>query len=162
MLAQPSADIAQLPASRPNIVHTDVIPPTSAVLTTWPKSFVIPVELVDPKATFFYDAYIDYDPNAGTLPVVDPTQSPFSPQNTEGRVRTLDFGITEPLDPGRCHVIEVLVALRFNATDDSRRAHTPSPPGGDIVTWFYNPTGDLGGCPTLDAGIDAKFDTGPQ
>jgi len=164
VLAQPSGEIPQLPVSRPHIVHTDVIPPTSSVLTSWPPrgQFIVPVELVDPKAPFFYVAFIDYDPNLGTLPVIEPQESRFGPANTESRIRTLDLAIAEPLDPGRCHVIEVLVALQFNATDDSRRAHTPQPPGGDIVTWFYNPSGDLARCPTLDAGVDATFDTGPQ
>ena len=30
----------------------------------------------------------------------------------------------------------------------------PLEPGGDIVTWFYSPSGDLAGCPVLDAGIE--------
>ena len=43
---------------------------------------------------------------------------------------------------------------------DPKNAHTPAEPGGDIATWFYNPNGDLGGCPALDAGIDAPIGRG--
>ena len=50
-------------------------------------------------------------------------------------------------------MIEVVVALRF-AGQDGIGAHAPLEPGGDIVTWFYSPSGDLAGCPVLDAGIE--------
>jgi len=56
--------------------------------------------------------------------------------------------------------VEVVVALRLSSQVDARNSHTPAEPGGDIATWFYNPSGDLNGCPALDAGIDAALDAG--
>ena len=55
-------------------------------------------------------------------------------------------------------MIEVVIALRFSSENDSKGVHTPAEPGGDIATWFFSPNGDLAGCPSLDAGIDASFD----
>jgi hypothetical protein len=91
--------------------------------------------------------------------VAGPSPNTFEADNglTTGRTRTLNVAIPAPADLDQCHRIEVVVALRLKSTTDSKNAHTPDTPGGDIVTWFYNPNGDLGGCPSLDAGIDASF-----
>jgi hypothetical protein len=68
----------------------------------------------------------------------------------------IPISIPAPADLYRCHKIEIVVALRLESEIDPRLAHTPAePPGGDIVTWLYNPAGDLAGCPSLDAGIEA-------
>jgi hypothetical protein len=53
-------------------------------------------------------------------------------------------------------VIEVVVALSLESRDNPSTAHTPRPPGGDSITWFYSGNGDLAGCPVLDAGLDAS------
>jgi hypothetical protein len=65
----------------------------------------------------------------------------------------------------RCHVVEIVVALRLNSVKDPKNAHTPDDPGGDSVTWFFSPSGDFAGCPVLDAGItplppDAALESG--
>lgn len=154
VIAQPSGDVPRLPDSRPTIVHPSVVPSTSAVLTQFPTSFIVPVELVDPTAQFQYAAFIDYNPRGlGAGLVLGPTPSTFELANTTSRTRVLELALPQPpLD--RCHVIEVVVALRLNDLTPAG-AHTPQEPGGDIVTWFYNPTGSPAGCPSLDAGIDA-------
>lgn len=162
VLASPSGDLPQLPETRPTIVHSSLVPTTSAVLTTFPRSFIVPVELSDPTVDFVYAAFIDYNPLTGAGLVDVPQRSPFDPANTQpgraGRIRTVVVNIPTPSDLDTCHKIEIVVALRLN-TRDNKNAHTPEdPPGGDIATWFYNPNGDLGGCPSLDAGIDASFD----
>ncbi len=157
VIAQPSGDLPRLPNVRPTIIHPSVVPSTSAVLTHFPKVFVIPVELADPTAPFDYAAFVDYNPFNGEGLVDTVKTSTFDVTNTTDRVRNLEILIPEPLELGRCHVIEVVVALHLYQKELGRGAHTPDdPPGGDLVTWFYNPSGDLGGCPALDAGIDAS------
>jgi hypothetical protein len=139
------------------------------VLGRWPDKFIVPVELADPRATFWYSAFVDYNSATGEgIEGASPTPSEFEPgsEQIQGRVRTLEIPITTPtLD--RCHVVEVVVALRFKATTDPKNAHTPDEPGGDSVTWFFSPSGDLAGCPVLDAGIqplvgDAEVEGGSK
>jgi hypothetical protein len=156
VIAQPSGDVPRLPPTRPTIIHASVVPSTSTVITHFPKKFVVPVELVDPSAAFEFSTFIDFNPLTGTSAYADgPTGSP-PPPNPVDRIRVLEITIPEPLDPsflGRCHNIEVVVGLNLT-TADGKAAHTPPDPGGDVVSWFYNPSGDLAGCPSLDAGVD--------
>ena len=171
VLAEPSGALPRLPDARPTIVHASVVPPTSAVLTTLPTdtAFLVPVELIDPTAEIAYAAFVDYNPSTGAgLITSPPGHSEFEVANTTGRTRLLTVPITPPdtspsqqIDLNRCHVIEIVVALRFDSESNPFSIHTPGPPGGDIVTWFYNPSGDLGGCPSLaiDGGVDAKADS---
>lgn len=158
VLAQPSGEIPRLPPTRPTIMHPLVVPSTSAVLTHFPDKFIVPVELADPTADFVYATFIDYNPLTGEGLVDGPTTSRFQLDNATQRTRRLDITIPEPAELGRCHVIEVIVALRLKSTTDPKNVHTPDEPGGDIVTWFYNPNGDVGGCPSLDGGVDARPD----
>lgn len=161
VLASPSGDLPRMPDTRPTIVHSSLAPTTSAVLTTFPSSFVVPVELSDPNVTFVYAAFIDYNPLTGAglvdIPQDSPPPTSTSPGRT-GRIRTIEVNIPAPADLDACHRIEIVVALSLNRRDN-KNAHTPEdPPGGDIATWWYNPNGDLGGCPSLDAGIVASVD----
>jgi hypothetical protein len=167
ILAQPSGELPRIPESRPNVVRASVVPTTTAVLTRWPGTFLVPVELADPNVEFVYAAFVDYNPLTGDGLTEVPRQCVFVASNyssiTIGRTRTLSILIPEPSDPDRSHTIEVVVALHLasdaDLTGDPKLRHTPLAPGGDIVTWFFNPNGDLGGCPTLDAGIvDAGAD----
>jgi hypothetical protein len=151
IIAEPPSDTPRLPESRPTIVRGSVVPPASNVLGRWPDKFIVPVELSDPTAPFDWAAWIDFNPETGEGLEALKT-SEFVQANTTGRVRTLEVAMLAPSDD-RCHVVEVLVALRF-AGQEGTGAHAPLDPGGDIVTWFYNPRGDLSGCPTLDAGIE--------
>jgi hypothetical protein len=159
VIADPPTELPKLPPSRPVIVRGSVVPAVSAILGRWPDTFIVPVELVDPRATVFASAFVDY--NAATGEGLDGRPQVFEPGTTEAALRTLEIRITEPaLD--RCHTVEIVVALRAGSFTDPRIAHTPPEPGGDSVNWFYSPGGDLAGCPTLDAGLDAGADAGPD
>lgn len=167
ILAASSGELPRLPESRPTIWHASVVPTTSLVLTRWPREFIVPVELADPTVPVVYAAFVDFNPATGEGIVDQPGKSLYEAANTQGRIRTLNVAIAEPPDLAQCHIIEVIVALRLKAETESKNAHTPDEPGGDVATWFYNPNGDLGGCPALDAGIDAPIDAdagegGPQ
>ena len=153
VIAQPTDNVPSLPASRP--VITSAVPSTTMTLTSWPSSFTLSVELVDPTVEVKYSTFIDYNPITG-----DGYKGSYTSQLQSGtipsdRIRTYSLTIPPPLDIERCHVIEIVVSLTYNFTDP-RQAHSPpDPPGGDNVAWFYAPGGDLTGCPALDAGIDA-------
>ncbi len=130
----------------------------------------MPVELADPTIEFRYASFIDYNPLTGDGLVEEAATSVYevsnNSSNTVGRTRTVTITIPQPLETDRCHTIEVVVALRLasdgDLTGDPKLRHTPLAPGGDIATWFYNPSGDPGGCPSLDAGIDAGMDADAQ
>ena len=162
ILAQPSGELPTIPETRPTILHASTVPSETSVVTRWPQSdeFVVPVELVDPTVRIEYAAFVDYDELTGDGLQGPAQDSNFLAANTVDRTRTLTVVIPQPDDLGRCHKVEVVVALRLSSTDDGKHAHTPAEPGGDIATWFYNPSGDLNGCPALDAGIDAALDAG--
>ena len=160
VIADPPTPLLQLPEMRPTIMHSSVVPSTSSVLGTWPATFIVPVELSNPRADVAWASFVDFNPATGEG--FDNAQiSKWEP--TANGIRILEIPITMPsLD--RCHVVEIVVALRLNTTS-TQTAHTPEPPGGDIVTWFFSPSGDLSGCPVLDAGltpIDAAADRGPE
>jgi hypothetical protein len=157
ILAEPSGALPRIPETRPTILHASTVPSETSVVTRWPQTFIVPVELTDPTVRIVYAAFIDFDPLTGDGLVGSPIHSDFEQANTVGRTRTLTVAIPEP-DLGRCHKIEIVVALRLASEFDGKNSHTPDEPGGDISTWFYNPSGDLGGCPALDAGIDASPD----
>lgn len=155
ILAEPSGELPRIPETRPTIIHASVVPSTAAVLSRFPSVFIVPVELADPTVEIVYAAFVDYNPLTGDGLVDAPRHSVFEASNTTARTRTLSIEIPVPLETDRCHVIEVVVALRLASEKDPKNAHTPDEPGGDVATWFYNPRGDVGGCPSLDAGIDA-------
>lgn len=164
IIADPPTDLPQLPLFRPVIVRDSVVPTASAVLGTWPAGdrFIVPVELVDPRVTFQYSTFVDFNPITGDGLDTRPTLVPPIPSQASDRIRVIEVPITKPsLD--ECHVVEVIVALQFasnpNQISDGRGAHTPSSPGGDSVMWFFSPGGDLAGCPVVDAGIVG--DSGP-
>jgi hypothetical protein len=127
-----------------------------------PAKFIVPVEITPVTASFQWAAFIDYNPRTGEGQVGSTYTSNFesaTPATTEGGVRLIEvsinpISISPPLDINGCHVIEVVVALQFVSDTDP---HTPASPGGDIVQWFYNPGGDMRGCPVADAGIDASL-----
>jgi hypothetical protein len=152
VIADPPTELPRLPPSRPVIVRGTVVPAVSAILGHWPDKFIVPVELVDPRVTIYYSAFVDYNPATGEGLDGRPQASQYDSKFTQGSIRTLEILITPPsLD--RCHTVEIVVALNVSSFTDPRIAHTPPEPGGDSVNWFYSPGGDLAGCPTLDAGI---------
>jgi hypothetical protein len=157
ILAQPSGELPHLAETRPTILHASTVPSETSVVTRWPLTFIVPVELTDPTVRIVYAAFVDFDALTGDGLQGRPSTSDFQQANTTGSTRTLTVAILEP-DPGRCHKVEIVVALRLAGETDGKNSHTPAAPGGDISTWFYNPSGDLDGCPALDAGIDASPD----
>jgi hypothetical protein len=153
LLVDPGGDLPTIPRRRPFIVQGDVVPAASTVLGTFPEKLIVPVELADPTSDFEYSAFLDYNPLTGqTLLLRD--RATFDRTNVSSGVRTLELSLTPPSDLDRCHTIEVVVALRLSG-GFGVGAHTPAEPGGDSITWFYNPNGGLAGCPSLDAGVDA-------
>ena len=160
VLIEPSGELPRIPPTRPTIRRAEVVPSASQVLSTFPREFIVPVELADPTQPFEYAAFIDYNAATGEGLQIAPTKSDFDPGNTSKRVRVITVALNPPAASGRCHTVEILVALRFESSVTAQTAHTPAEPGGDIVTWFYNPSGDPAGCPSLDAGIDSGVDAG--
>ena len=155
VIADPPTPLPQVPDGPPTILHSSVVPSTSSVLATWPTTFIVPVQLSNPRADVAWASFVDFNPVTGEG--FDNSQvSRWEP--TQNGIRVLEIPITMPsLD--RCHVVEIVVALRLN-TSSTQTAHTPEPPGGDIVTWFFSPFGDLAGCPVLDAGLLPLVDAG--
>lgn len=150
LIAEPAVDLPRAPATAPHIVRASVVPAPVFVLGTFPATLKIPVELSDPTASFEWSSFIDYDPTNGEG-FVERRTSVVDPESLRGRIRTLSIDLPAPVDD-QCHVIEVVVALGLQ-TGSNINAHTPDSRGGDSVTWFYSPGGDLRGCPTLDAGL---------
>jgi hypothetical protein len=147
-LTAPPADLPVQPPRAPSILHSSVVPPTGVVLDTWPDVFIVPVRVDDPNTPFFYDAFIDYnpDPQARTAPQIFPT--PFDAAGlVDGGVVAVPVALSAP-DPAFCHRVEILVAHRFNSTSP----HTPDSIGGDSVAWLYTAGGGPNGCPAYDAG----------
>jgi len=88
-----------------------------------------------------------------TSTLYEPGEIDPDPAGDDGGIRVLSVRLTTPADLNACHTVEILVALTF--VED----HTPDSIGGDSVTWFYSPTGNLADCPVYDAGpYDASVD----
>jgi hypothetical protein len=159
VLADPPPDLPKPPKHHPIIVKASVSPPYTQVLAELPAKLVVPIELIDTDTSFLYEAFVDYDGS-------DPRQGPYyvptkaitpTPATVDGGVTIVEVPLSssdQALDPSVCHRIEVLVALSF----DFQAPHTPDEYGADSVVWFYNPSGDPGGCPRYDAGgADGAF-----
>ncbi len=159
IIADTPEDLPTLPVFRPTILHGSVVPPDNRVLRSFPDKFVVPVELVNPTVTFPWRAFVDYDPKTGEG-ISDFGTSSFDPASADGGVRTLEISLQSPSDLGRCHLIEILVAHGFRGDFGGAPAHTPDAVGGDSVSWFFAPGGDVQRCPTFDAGPDLDADAG--
>lgn len=150
VIADPPTDLPRLAEMRPTIVRASVVPSMSGVIGRWPDAFYVPVEVSDPLVNIRWATFIDYDPVTGDGYVTEGT-SPPDQSPADGRVRMLRIEIPDPGDQG-CHVVEIVVALNLD-TSDTKRAHTPQAPGGDIAMWLFNLSGDFAGCPIRDAGL---------
>jgi len=157
VLAEPPTTLPTLPDLRPTIVRGSVVPTASAVLLTWPETFIVPVELIDPRATIVYATFVDFNAVANTG-FDTQASSQYEESTTNGNIRLLRIPISVP-SSDKCHLVEIVVAKNLN-TSSATTAHAPLEPGGDIVSWFYNPSGDLDGCPSVDAGIMQGVDAG--
>jgi hypothetical protein len=161
VLVEPPAELPPLVKHRPLILHQLVSPPTTQILEDWPRfglKLDIPVEMLDPGASFDYQAFVDYDPISDRVSslVKFGTIEPDPASEVNG-ARSLQVTLlTQNVDTTGCHVIEVIVANQFTEN------HTPDVYGSDSVTWFYAPTGSLNDCPTYDAGVtrDAAAEAG--
>jgi len=170
-ITAPPPQLPEEVEQRPTILHESVQPPTNGFLTELPPEFIVPVVLEDPNESFQWDVFVDY--NACAPSTCQPTQ-PLGPVRTVSPTPgTLDGGIVQVffppptgLDPSRCHWIDFVVAYQF----ETGLPHTPAtPPGGDLVTWTYDPGGTVpcsqlvydagsvqdGAFPPTDAGADA-------
>jgi hypothetical protein len=160
IIADPPIDLPRPSPRRPMILRDQAVPPTTSVLGLVPDQFVIPVE-ADPSATLEWRLFIDYDPfRPPDQPAGD---GRVDPSNGAQRDVAASVYIRSSVDLGSCHVIEVLVAACEGANTTQgcgfggRGGHSFNAIGGDSIVWFYNPTGDSSGCPTLDAGLDGAF-----
>jgi hypothetical protein len=143
-ITAPPPQLPQEVEHRPTIVHESVVPPAGVILDSLPIEFVVPVLLEDPNESFEWDVFIDYTACASSM--CEPTQPRTppgvvqvtpTPGTLDGGVVTIDFSSPPDLDPTQCHQFDFLVAHAF----EQGFPHTPAPPGGDIVTWIYDPGG---------------------
>jgi hypothetical protein len=147
VLADPPPDLPPETQLHPIVVKSSVFPPTTQVLVELPSTgFDVPVQIFDTDTAFEYEVFVDFDPLAAVAqaPVIAVTESP--PFAVDGGADIVDFDLTPyfaALDPSVCHEIEFVVALAFDPTSP----HTPDSRGGDSVSWFYDTSGGLGGCP---------------
>lgn len=169
VIADPEINLPSLPRRRPVILRDQVVPTTVAVLGYFPENFSLAVE-ADPNVTIEARLFVDYDalsPDhaiqalAGKL-VVSPAIG-----SSDAGVREITLVpdlLPETPRANECHVIEAIVAFGFQGIPGSgRAAHSPEAVhGGDSVIWFYSPSGDLGGCPHLDGGLDGAFPDSPS
>jgi hypothetical protein len=152
VLVEPPAELPPVLKHRPLILQQLVAPPATRILEYWPPSglsFDIPVEMLDPDASFDFQAFLDYDPISDRVSslVRFGTIEPDPATEVNG-VRSLQVKLSvQNVDTTGCHVIEVIVANSFPEN------HTPDSYGSDSVTWFYAPTGSLNDCPSYDAGV---------
>lgn len=158
LIAEPQTDLPTVPTFRPLVVRGSAVPPPNGVLGVYPEQLVVPIELVDPSVAFKWRVYVDYNPITGAGLEVDGTSAP---SGIPARIRTLEIQTVRRTDLDRCHVIEFIVARSFLGEFEGKNAHTPNEPGeADSITWFYSPTGDLAGCPVLDAGLIPRLEAG--
>lgn len=156
VIADPPAELPRLPRRRPVIVSTD--PPTDRPLGTFPREFLVNVELQDPAQPVSWQVFVDYSPDR--IGNTDPDRQFNEAPRADGGLHSISFSVPPPLAQGRCHKVEILVAQTpFLAS------HQPSEPGADFAAWTYSPTGTFDGCVFIDAGpfLDGSFpETGPD
>ena len=149
VLADPAPTLPLVP-DEPPVILVDSAIPSSQSFSVWPKTFVVPVSLVDPSKPLLWNAYEDYS-FVNTVP----TSSGSILAGDGAAVRTIYIPtLPEPLGPG-CHTVEVIVAYGFGGPVGA----TPVAPGGAIVRWTFNRSAGLGDCTAIDAGYleDGSF-----
>jgi hypothetical protein len=156
VLADPPPELPTVPQSPPRIESTAVVPPTNTVISVWPTTFIVPVDLDNPTVDFEWRAFVDFNPNTGTFQASGTSRA----NGGDAGTRIVDTPIPPPRDLTSCHVVEFLVAIHFVGNAQ----HEFDSVGGDGVAWMYNPSGDPAGCPTFDAGslVDGSFPPVPD
>jgi|HubBroStandDraft_1064217.scaffolds.fasta_scaffold68239_1 hypothetical protein len=151
-ITAPPPDLPQLPVQRPTILH-DAVQPPEGPLYTWPSdnTFIVPVQVDVQSPAFYYNAFVDY--SAITQQALEEYSGMGPETPLDGGVTLVSFPLPQPDTPICPHIINFLVANKFNL---SMSSFTPegigNGVGGDIVTWSYFPNGSQGGCPAYDAG----------
>jgi hypothetical protein len=146
----------------------DESPEIDVPLVDWPTEFSAYVQ-VDSGASFFWAAFLDFDPgNASNNVFVFHTATALpggGPVNVSFRF--------PPEPDGFCHRIDLVVADTLGAAGGPTVPsyfHTPAGAlGGDVVTWWYTGGLGLGACspyggPLPDGGFplpDASSDSPP-
>lgn len=154
VIADPPTDLPQLGELRPRIVRESVVPSMSSVIGQWPGTFIIPVELSNPLSDLEWAAFMDYNP-ASSSGFLD--NGAVDKSAADGGIRTVRVDLKPPPDNG-CHIVEIVVALKWEGQKTTQSLHNPPPPGGDSATWVFNLSGDLAGCPVRDAGLTPLID----
>jgi hypothetical protein len=144
LIADPPAELPSPPRQPPFIRGPSAVPPTP-LITTWPPTFNIPVEMLDPSASFSWRLFGDGQTLAKGI------------ASTDGGVTLVSFvALPPPGESGECHMIEYAAALFVQGT-------TPPDPSlvdpslTDSIFWIFAPSGDLAGCPLIDAGVGDGF-----
>ncbi len=147
VLAEPVGDLPRAAVTRPTIVRASTVPPAGTILSSFPSVFIVPIELDDPTVDLQYAAFIDFSPTNEQSVLLLET-STFEAANLKGKTRILEIPVPPPAQLGECHPIEIVIGLELSGTS-AVLAHTPRNGQGDSVQWYYNPSGDLAGCPVL-------------
>lgn len=148
LLADPGPTLPRPQDYPPFIETANVQPGEGVIVTTLPLNFSVPIIQVDTTKTYQWEVFIDYDPIMGSVVA------------RSGSGTSDDKAIPFQLVPGDvtgegCHTIQFIVAYGFGT--EGTGLHTPVAPGGNSVTWFYSPGGDLAGCPAFSGEVDAAF-----
>ena len=116
VIVDPPAELPRLPRRRPVIVSTD--PPTDRPLGTFPREFLVNVELPDLSQPVSWQVFVDYTPeqSGGT----DPDRQGSDLPRADAGLHTISFSVPPPLTQGRCHKVEILVAYKFKDRKSTR------------------------------------------
>jgi hypothetical protein len=137
-ISVPPPDLPEPRFVSPTIHHDAVFPPEGDLLM-WPadKTFIVPVEMDNPNETFLWRVFIDY------YDVAPPSQYPGyvnsggGPSAPDGGISLIRFQRPPPPTSTCPHRIDFVVAHEFNMSSP----RIPDSVGGDIVTWYYYPSG---------------------
>ncbi len=159
VLADPPPIDPPPPELQPFILYGSVSPPASLKITAPPTNvpltFTVPV-LASVSAGVTFRVFVDLDPTSSATPfklfsVTDDggaTGETPDADNESTRVFTFSIGSSTPIDFGTCHSFTFVVA-GSKGFEDNASALPIDPPGGDQITWFYEPITD---CTFYDAG----------
>lgn len=149
VLVDPPATLPVVPEEAPSVTASTT--PPEGPLLVWPRTFIIPIRLVDTSRPLVWQAFIDYDPNLPSTRNVGSGTILSSAVNLEGVVQ-LQIALAAPVGLG-CHTLTVIVAYGW-----SGNGAVPDSTGGAEVVWEYRPGGQCNG---YDAGVlaDASFKT---
>jgi len=165
VLADPPPIASTPPATQPFILTDAVSPPEGQKIVAPPSDvplvFSVPV-VVDVDSPIEYRVFLDLDPTSTSQPtklidvsVTDGGVVGLTPDADSEATRVLSFQFTSssPIDFSTCHRFTFIVAASFIDGEPSR----PAPPGGDQITWYYEP---IENCAYYDAGPPTYVEAG--